>query len=99
MIKSFRNKATEDVFNGDNSKPARGICPPDIWNTARRKLQVINAARYLADLQVPPSNHLEPLEGDRKGQYSIRINDKYRICFTWNNNEESASEVELTDYH
>lgn len=99
MISSFRNKATEDVFNGDNSKPARGICPADIWNVARRKLQLINASRYLSDLRIPPSNHLETLEGDRKGQYSIRINGKYRICFFWNDADGYASDVEITDYH
>ncbi len=97
MIRSFKNEATEDIFNGATSKGSRRIIPPELWNIARRKLQLINAAMTINDLRVPPSNHLEKLSGDRAGQYSIMINMQYRICFYWE--DEEANEVEITDYH
>lgn len=92
MIKSFKNKETEDIWNGNRSKSL----PHDIQNIARRKLRMINNAHDLKDLQIPPSNKLEKLKGDRKDQYSIRINLQWRICFKWNSD---AHEVEITDYH
>jgi toxin HigB-1 len=97
VIHSFRNKATKDIFNGANSKDARNACPIQLWKTARRKLFLINFAKDLPDLKVPPGNQFETLGKDRTSQYSIRINDQYRICFYWNNDE--AEEVEITDYH
>src|SRR5271165_2258930 len=71
--------------------------PADLRKPALKKLQMLNAARALRDLLVPPGNRLERLHGDREGQYSIRINDQYRICFEWR--ESNAFEVEITDYH
>jgi proteic killer suppression protein len=93
MIKSFRCKETEKIFSGISSRKF----PADIQTRAFNKLAVLHAALELTDLKAPPSNHLEELKGDRAGQYSIRINDKYRICFHWSNN--SAKNVEIVDYH
>lgn len=71
--------------------------PPDIQPAALRKLRMVDAAATLADLRVPPANHLEALRGDREGQYSIRINDQYRVCFEWR--DWDAYEVEIVGYH
>ena len=79
MISSFRDKATEAVFNGESPK---GF-PADLVKVARRKLRYLNAAGDLGDLKSPPGNRLEALTGDRKGQHSIRINDQFRVCFVW----------------
>ncbi len=97
MIVSFKNQATEDIFDSKNSKVARKLCPPNLWSTARRKLDQLNAVTSLEELTIPPGNRLEALKGDRKGQHSIRINQQYRICFTWT--QQGASEVEIVDYH
>ena len=97
MIQSFKNKATEDIFNGVNSKAARKVCPPNIWSIAARKLEQIDSALALVDLKIPPGNRLESLKGDRAGQYSIRINAQYRICFVWT--EAGPKDVEVVDYH
>jgi toxin HigB-1 len=97
VIRSFADQGTEDVFDGINSKEARAICPANLWNIACRKLDQINRARDLSDLAVPPGNRLERLKGDRAGQLSIRINDQYRVCFSWE--DGYADEVEITDYH
>jgi proteic killer suppression protein len=97
MIRSFKNRATEDIFNGVNSKQARNFCPQTLWRVAFRKLDQLDSVERLDDLRVPPGNHLEALRGDRDGQHSIRINDQYRICFTWT--EIGPSEVEIIDYH
>lgn len=97
MILSFRNTATEDIFNGEDTKKARKVCPRNLWNVARRKLDLVDSATSLDDLRVPPNNSLEVLVGDRQGQYSIRINDQYRICFIWTVN--GAKMVEIVDYH
>lgn len=96
MIRSFRNQGTEDVFNGEGGKAARKTCPQQIWDVAQRKLDQINRVSELRFLAVPPGNHLEALKDDREGQHSIRINKKYRICFTW---DDGAHDVEITDYH
>ncbi|HUN95840.1 MAG TPA: type II toxin-antitoxin system RelE/ParE family toxin [Bradyrhizobium sp.] len=93
MIKSFRDKQTEDAFNGIIRK---GF-PADPAKTVRRKLGYLNAAVLLSDLQAPPGNRLEALKGDRAGQYSIRFNDQFRIRFVWTS--EGPIDVELTDYH
>ena len=74
MIESFRNQATEDIFDGKNSKIARKLCPLNLWATARRKLDQLNTVKSLDELTIPPGNRLEALKGDRKGQHSIRIN-------------------------
>ena len=93
MIKSFADKETETVYQQVFSKKL----PHDIQRVALRKLIMIDNAANLEDLRVPPANHLERLEGNRKGQYSIRINDQYRICFIEKNND--FYDVEITDYH
>jgi proteic killer suppression protein len=93
VIKSFRNKATEAVFEGASPK---GF-PGDLVKVSRRKLRYLNAAGDLGDLRSPPGNRLEALAGDRKGQHSIRINDQFRVCFVWT--ADGAAEVEIVDYH
>ena len=97
MIVSFKNQATEDIFDNKDSKAARKLCPQNLWSTARRKLDQLNAVTSLEELTIPPGNRLETLKGDRQGQHSIRINQQYRICFTWT--QQGASEVEIVDYH
>ena len=97
MILSFKDKATEDVFNGVTSKLARKICPQAIWRVASRKLDQLDSISSLDELRVPPGNRLEPLSGDRKGQHSMRINAQFRICFVWT--DAGPDEVEITDYH
>jgi proteic killer suppression protein len=93
MIRSFRDQRTEKVFERIYVK----AFSPDLQRSALRKLEILNAALSLDDLRVPPGNRLEKLSGDREGQYSIRINDQYRICFMWK--EGNALNVEITDYH
>jgi proteic killer suppression protein len=93
VIKSFRDKETEKVYLRERSAKL----PGDIQQIALRKLRMINNAQHIHDLRIPPSNRLEKLGGDRAGQYSIRINDQWRICFIWKDN--SAFNVEITDYH
>ena len=93
MIKSFADKETERIFNQEFSRRL----PQSIQGVALRKLIMINNARCLDDLRVPPANHLELLKGDRRGQYSIRINDQFRFCFRYENND--CYNVEITDYH
>jgi proteic killer suppression protein len=93
MIVSFKSKEAESIWNGFF---ARKI-PPNIQDLIRRKLRMINNSHGLNDLRIPPSNRLEQLKGDRKGQYSIRINDQWRICFEWING--NAHNVEIVDYH
>jgi proteic killer suppression protein len=93
MIRSFKDQATEAAFEGE----ARKGFPADLLKITRRKLQMLAAATVLDDLKVPPGNRLERLKGDRAGQYSIRVNDQYRICFVWT--DQGAEQVEFTDYH
>ena len=93
MIKSFRGKETEKIWYGQRSKRL----PGDIQQVARRKLRMLNNARALNDLRVPPANRLEALHGRRAGQHSIRINNQWRICFVWD--EGDALDVEIVDYH
>jgi proteic killer suppression protein len=97
MIKSFKDEATEDIFNGRASKKARRACPVSIWNVAARKLELLDSAEQLEDLRVPIGNRLEALSGNRNGQHSIRINEQYRICFVWSNS--GPSDVEIVGYH
>ena len=97
MIASFNNKGTEDIFNGNNTKAARKLCPQTLWKIAARKLDQLDSVGLLEELKIPPGNRLEGLSGDRNGQYSIRINDQYRICFSWEQN--SPHNVEIVDYH
>ena len=93
MIKSFQGRETEKIWQGQRS----GRLPQSIQQVARRKLRMLNDARCLDDLRVPPANRLERLKGDRAGQYSIRINEQWRICFLWKNGD--ALNVEIVDYH
>ncbi len=97
MIQSFENVGTEDIFNGRNTLAARRTCPQAVWSVARRKLDLLDSVSTLDELRVPPGNRLEALKGDREGQYSIRINQQYRLCFVWT--ESGPSEVEIVDYH
>ena len=97
MIISFKDKGTEDIFDGSDTKDARKTCPINLWAVAQRKLDQLNASVSLNDLRVPPGNKLEALEGNREGQHSIRINHQYRICFMWT--QQGALEVEIVDYH
>jgi toxin HigB-1 len=97
VIRSWADGATEDLFNGMDSRRARRACPIGLWAIARRKLDQINRVRTVEELKAPPGNRLERLRGDRAGQHSIRINEQYRICFRWESGY--ADEVEVTDYH
>jgi toxin HigB-1 len=97
VIRSFADAATEDIFHGHSTRRARHACPQVLWSVARRKLDQINRVRAVEDLRVPPGNRLEQLRGVRSGQYSIRVNDQYRVCFRWE--DGYADEVEITDYH
>ncbi len=93
MIKSFKGKETRKIFHRQYSLKF----PDDIQRKAMKKLWMIDAAPDLQSLKIPPSNHLEILRGERKGQYSIRINQKWRICFRWEAHD--AYDVEIVDYH
>jgi toxin HigB-1 len=93
MIRSFKDKVAETVFEG---KCPKGF-PTDLFKSARRKLAAVHAAMGLDDLRSPPGNRLEALSGDRAGQHSIRINDQWRICFNWA--DGGAECVEIVDYH
>jgi len=93
MIKTFADKETNKIVKRNFSKKL----PTKIQHLARRKLLMIDAAIAIEDLRSPPGNHLEKLSGNRKGQYSIRINDQWRICFVWKSGD--AYQVEITDYH
>jgi proteic killer suppression protein len=92
MIKSFRDKATKALFDGETPK---GVV--NIASVAKRKLDMLDAAHALNDLRVPPGNQLEALKRDRIGQHSIRINDQWRVCFVWG--KDGPRDVEIVDYH
>ena len=92
MIKSFRSKETEKIWQGQRSRRL----PGGIQQVARRKLRMLNNARALNDLRIPPANRLEALHGPRVGQHSIRINDQWRICFVWDQGD--AFDVTIVDY-
>ena len=97
MIKNFKGRATEDIFNGIVTTAARRACPKNLWRIAARKLDQLDSVSSMNELRVPPGNRLEALSGKRKGQFSIRINDQFRICFKWT--ETGPIDVEITDYH
>ncbi|MFZ5880643.1 MAG: type II toxin-antitoxin system RelE/ParE family toxin [Chloroflexota bacterium] len=97
MILSFKDAGTEDIFNGENTREARKVCPNSLWIVAARKLDQIDSVAALSDLKIPPGNKLEALSGGRKGQHSIRINNQYRICFVWT--DQGPDQVEIVDYH
>ena len=93
MIRNFKCEQTELIWNGQVTRKL----PHDIQTVARRKLRIINNSAVLNDLRIPPANRLEKLKGSRAGQYSIRINDQWRICFDWENGD--VLNVEIIDYH
>lgn len=93
MIKSFRGNETEKIYFRERSRKL----PSDIQQVALRKLRMVNNAKTINDLRVPPANRLEKLSGNRAEQYSIRINDQWRVCFIWKDGD--AVDVEITDYH
>jgi toxin HigB-1 len=93
VIKSCKDRETQQIFTRQRSLRL----PPDIQQVALRKLRMLNNAHVLNDLRVPPANRLEKLAGDRAGQYSIRINDRWRVCFAWRDGD--AYDVEIVDYH
>jgi len=97
MIRSFHDAGTEDIFNGVRTRAARKTCPESLWKVAARKLDQLDSAIALTDVRVPPGNRLEALSGGRVGQYSIRINEQYRICFVWTN--LGPDDVEIVDHH
>ena len=92
MIKSFKDPIARELLDGGQPRQF----PADLRRVAQRKLAMLDAAVSLNDLRAPPGNRLEALKGDRSGQYSIRINDQYRVCFVW---DDGAELVEITDYH
>ena len=93
MIRSFNDKEAEKIVKRERSRKL----PEDLQRTALRKLRMLNRAMNLNDLRVPPANRLEKMKGDRSDQYSIRINNQWRVCFRWSGND--AFEVEIVDYH
>ncbi len=93
MIRSFRGRETQRIWEGLASRRL----PMNIQPVARRKLRMINNARTIDDLRIPPANHLEALKGKRKGEHSVRINNQWRVCFRWSRGD--AFEVEIVDYH
>ena len=93
MIRGFADPEAERIWSGRRSRRL----PADIQSVALRKLRLLNQARVLGDLRVPPGNRLEALKGDRAGQHSVRINDQWRICFVWSGG--GPSDVEIVDYH
>lgn len=97
MIKSFRDKGTEDIFDRKNTREARRAWPQQIWRIAQRKLDQLNGVVSLESLKIPPGNFLEALKDDRKGQHSIRINDQIRVCFVWT--DDGVENIEITDCH
>jgi len=97
MIHSFKDSGSQDIFNGENTKAARKACPETIWKVVGRKLDQLDSVESLEDLKIPPANRLEELKGNRLGQQGIRINDKYRFCFVWQDGE--PQNVEIVDYH
>jgi toxin HigB-1 len=97
MIQFFNDAGTEDIFNGKNTKQARKLLPVPLWKTATRNLDQVDSAIALSELRIPPDNQLKALSGDRKGQYSIRINDQFRICFIWS--DLGPEQVEIVKYH
>jgi toxin HigB-1 len=97
VIRSFKDEATRDIYHGKSTKATRRTLPESLLKVARRKLDQLDNVSRLQDLRFPPANHFEALSRDRRGQYSIRINEQYRICFEWSN--DGPTNVEITDYH
>ena len=85
------------MFNGRNTKTARRTCPRNLWRVAARKLEQLDSVTLLEEMGIPPGNQIEALSGERKGQFSVRINEQYRVCFLWT--DEGPEAVEIVDYH
>lgn len=94
---TFADRGTEDLYNGVSSVASRKVVPAALRQRALDKLTLLASAVALRDLRIPPGNRLEALKGDRAGQYSIRINDQYRVCFTWS--DAGPVDVGIVDYH
>ena len=92
----IKDEATKEIYDGKSSKKARARLPEKLWALARKKIDYVLAAKVVEDLRIPPSNRLEALTRDLAGKWSIRINDQYRIIFTWNG---QAEDIEIIDYH
>jgi proteic killer suppression protein len=97
VICTFADAATEDLFNGLDSRRVRRACPATLWPAVTRKLTQLNRVREMRELAFPPGNRLEALRGTRRGQHSIRINDQFRMCFRWE--DGYSDDVEVTDCH
>lgn len=97
LIQSFRDRPSEDIRNGKDTRVARARLPKTLWKLAARKLDLLHRVLALDELRIPPGNRLEALKGARSGQHSIRINEQYRICFIWG--QDGPEQVEITDYH
>lgn len=97
-VHRIADEGTSDIYNGLDTKAARRTLPSHLHRTATRKIDMILNAAVLSDLRYPPGNNLHDLGDDRKGQWAIRINDQYRICFEWSDSQ-GASEIQITDYH
>jgi proteic killer suppression protein len=97
VIKSFADRGSQDIFTGEDTKQALKCLPKELWRIARRKLTMVNAAKTVNDLKSPPGNKLEKLRGDLAGRYSIRVNDQYRVVFTFE--DGNAKDVGVLDYH
>lgn len=99
MIVSFADQETEDIYHGDTSKKARRRLTMTLWEKAQTKLDMIDKAKRLDDLKIPPNNRLEKLTGELQGYYSIRINDQYRVIFEWEKESSNARNVKIIDDH
>ena len=97
VIQSFADVGSEDVYNGRNTRAARGVCPRQLLSVAARKLDQLDSEERLEELRIPPGNRLEALSGKREGQFSIRLNDQYRLCFRWS--ASGPANVRIEDYH
>ena len=97
-MERFRDEGTEDIYNGRNTPAARRTLPEQFHAKAAKKIDLLFIASALRDLRYPPGNHLHDLGRDRKGQWAIKINGQYRVCFIWNESE-GARLIEITDYH
>jgi proteic killer suppression protein len=97
VIQNFKTKGTEDIFNGVNSREAKRTCPVTLWRVAARKLDQLDSVESINELRIPPGNRLEELTGNRVDQFSVRINDQYRICFLWT--VSGPDQVEIVEYH
>jgi toxin HigB-1 len=97
MIQNFKTQGAEDIFNGIHSREARRTCPEILWRVSAKRLDQLDSVEMVSELRIPPGNRLDELTGARRGQFSKRINDRYRICFVWT--ASGPDQVEIVDYH